>query len=210
MNHLIYKKSVYSDVKQTSVKSCSLGIEELNLLFSPLNFIPVLELLFKLKIWKQFSLSLRSEAPIFLRPLSQSLKTFHRWALRQQPVMEGPPVLTQSGDEKYPDMVKVLSAAQHCLVWEPQSSVTEKQIFLVPAWRFASNKTRTNQRPASVEVKWNTSNENRNNCDIWHRNANLRTELRNSMNIWVHCWSKLPHWPKFYCKSRLSSRSGTF
>ncbi|TMS20877.1 hypothetical protein E3U43_007370 [Larimichthys crocea] len=65
--------------------------------------------------------------------------------------MEGPPVLTQSGDEKYPDMVKVLSAAQHCLVWEPQSSVTEKQIFLVPAWRFASNKTRTNQRPASVE-----------------------------------------------------------
>lgn len=46
--------------------------------------------------------------------------------------MEGLPVLIQSGDEKYPYMLKVLPAAQHCLVWEPQSSVIEKQIFLVP------------------------------------------------------------------------------
>lgn len=46
--------------------------------------------------------------------------------------MEGLPVLIQNGDEKYPDMVKVLSAAQYCLMWAPKSSVMEKRIFLVP------------------------------------------------------------------------------
>lgn len=45
--------------------------------------------------------------------------------------MEDLPVFIQSGDEKYPDMVKVISVASHCLLEEPQSGVIEKQNFQV-------------------------------------------------------------------------------
>lgn len=57
------------------------GIDQLNLPFLPFNSVfsgRELEVLSKLEIWKRFSLSLRSEAPMFHGPFSQYLKTFHR------------------------------------------------------------------------------------------------------------------------------------
>lgn len=83
------------------------------------NFIGELDVLSKLEVRKLFILILRSEVPVFHRPLSKYLKISHRWALRQQAVTEGLPVLTQSGDGKSPDMLEVLSTALHCLAWIP-------------------------------------------------------------------------------------------
>lgn len=57
---------------------------------------------------------------VFHKPLNQSRRTFHSRGKGQQHVMEGLPVLIRSQNVKYPDMVKVLSAALPCLLWEPE------------------------------------------------------------------------------------------
>lgn len=61
-------------------------------------------------------------------------------------------MLIQSRDVKYPDMVKVLSAAQRCLMWEPRSSVIEKRSFLLLVSQFAFSKIRTLKFSAKVRM----------------------------------------------------------
>lgn len=75
--------------------------------------------------------------------------------------MEGLPVLIQSGDEKYPNMVKVLSAAPHCLVWE-----RDRETDLSSADVAVCLQQDQDKPAACISGSENTFIENRNNCEI--------------------------------------------
>lgn len=74
-------------------------------------------------------------------------------------------MLIQSGDEKYPDMVKVLSAAQHYLVWRPECGTIKMQTVLVPL--LAVGLQQDQDKPmAHVSGSEHAFYEKRNNCEI--------------------------------------------
>lgn len=75
--------------------------------------------------------------------------------------MEGLPVLTQSGDEKYPDMVKVLSAARH---WAPEQRDRETDLFHADITIYLQY---DRDKPAGrISVSENIFSKHRNNCKM--------------------------------------------
>lgn len=88
---------------------------------------------------------LRGEVSIFHRPVSQYLKNVHRWTVKQQPQMEGLPLLIQNGNEKYLTCSKPLRSP----VTEQCGSETD----LATASPAVCNNNKVNQHSAAVEIK---------------------------------------------------------